>query len=407
MNKHLFAAAAIMMGVAGMSAQTQVLKDAERAIKDGKSPAEVVAIITPAFSDPETQSNAQTYYIPGKSLFGEYDQLYALKQFNKLPEGGDIIMADDLVAGYGFYMTALPLDSVVDAKGKVKTKYSKDIINTLAGHVNDYHTAALAYWEVKNFNGAYDAWQIYIDMVDNPVIAAKMNNVPADTIIGEIAFNQGVAAWQADSLANALKSFELAKSKGFTKKTVYDYALAVAQGLGDTKKMYEIALEAQPIYGKEDPMYIGCIINYYLQEQQFDQAFQMIDEAIANDPTNAQYHFVKGILYDNQEKTDEAKAEFYRAIELDPENSAALYQYGRMLCNEAYVLSDSAPNTPAESEKFYYEKLVPMYQEAAGYLERAWAADNDNVDALNALYTVYYNLHDEAKMEDVEARKLQ
>lgn len=405
MKKHLATAAALLVGVLAVPAQTQILKDAERAMKDGKTPAEVVAIITPAFSNPETQGLAQTYYIPGKAMFEEYDALYGLKQFGKLPEGGALTMANDLLGAYGFYMQALPLDSVPNAKGKVKPKYSKEILSTLAGHATDYHEAALTYWENKNYGGAYDAWQIYIDMATDPRFSSRMGNVPADTIIGEIAFNQGLAAWQADSLARALDSFALAKSKGYNKKQLYDYALAVASNLQDQDAMYQIALEAQPIYGAEDPTYIGYIINHYLQNKEFDKAFAMIDEAIANDPDNSQYYLVKGILYDNQDKKSEAKATFAKAIELDPQNWQAQLQYGRMLCEEAYTLSDHAPTNPAESEAFYNEKIVPLFKEAAEYLENSYNINSENPEALRYLENVYYNLHDEAMMKDVEQRK--
>lgn len=406
MKKILAMAAAIIAGAVAVPAQQQVLKNAERAMKDGKSPAEVVSIITPAFTNPETQGLAQTYFIPGKAMFGEFDQLYGLKQFNKLPANGAITMGNDLIAGYNYFMKALPLDSVPNEKGKIKTKYSKEIINTLTGHIGDYNEAALAYWDVQDYAGAYNAWQCLLEMAQNPTF---IEHIPAgfrnDTVIGEIAFNQGIAAWQADSLAKALKSFELAKSKCYNKKNLYDYSLAVAQTMGDMDKAYEIALEAQPIYGKEDSQYIGFIINKYLQNEQFDEAFALIDEAIANDPDNAQYYLVKGILYDNQGKKPEAKATFMKAVELDPTNSQALYNYGRMLCEEAYTISDQAPTSPAENEKFFLEKIVPLFQEAAEYLERAWDADNENIDALRYLENVYYNLKDEAKMKDVEQRK--
>lgn len=406
MKRHLVAAAsAILLGAFAMSAQTQTLKDAERAVKDGKSPAEVVAIITPAFTNPETQNMAQTYFLPGKAMFEEYDQLYGLKQFNKLPENGARTMADDLLGGYAFFMKALPLDSVADNKGKIKTKHSKEIVTTLAGHATDYNDAALTYWEAKDFINAYRAWDVFLNMCENPVIAGKMSVVPADTVLGEIAFNQGIAAWQADSLALALESFNHAKAKGYNKKSIYDYSISVATGLGKDDVVYAIAQEAQQLYGKEDPSYIGFIINHYLQNKDFDHAFGLIDEAIANDPSNAQYYLVKGILYDNQDKKAEAKECFKKAIELDPENWQAQFQYGRALCDEAYALSDNAPANLNESEKYYNERIVPLFKEAAIYLERSYDINNDNPDALRYLENVYYNLHDEQMMKDVENRK--
>lgn len=409
MKKHLvLAAAALAFGATSAYAQADVLKAAERAQKEGKAPAEVVTIITPAFSNPETSSLAQTYFIPGKAYFAEFDQLFGLKSVGKLPENGDVKMANDLLEGYGYFVKALPLDSVVDEKGKVKTKYSKDIVNTVAGHVNDYNNAALAFWEAKDYNGAYRAWDTYTSIFATEPFASKVK-APADTIIGEIFFNQALAAWQADSLSNALKSFEKAKVKGYHKKQLYDYAIAVASSIPDQDAVFAWATEGHKLYGAEDANYLGHIINTYLQSKDFDKAFAAIDQAIATDPTNAQYYFVKGILYDNQDKKAEAKAMFKKALELNPENVGALTQYGAALCQEAYAVSDAAPTTltSAESQKYFDEKIKPLFQEAAVYLEKAWELDNNNTEALRYLDNVYYNLRDEAKQNEIQQRMLQ
>lgn len=402
MKKLSILAAGLLIGTLAMPAQEQVLKDAERAMKDGKAPAEVLTIITPAFNDPATAQLAQTYFIPGKAYYANYDELFALKQFNKLPEDGSAKMVDDVLQGYEYFIKALPLDSLPDAKGKVKPKYSKEIVGTIQGHHNDFNNAAIAAWELKQYDKAYKAWQYYFDVINNPSLRPK--NVPADTTLAEIRFNQALAAWQADKLAEALDAFTMSKNMGYNKKQLYDYAIAVATNLHKDDAVYEWAQEAQPLYGKEDPNYLGFIINHYLQAQDYDKAFSMIDEAIANSPDNAQYYVVKGILYDNQDKKAEAKAMFKKAIEIDENNAMAQMQYGRALCEEAYKLSDAAPTSPAESEAYYNEKIVPLFKEAANYLEKAWNIDNNNTDALRYLENVYYNLHDDAMLKDVESR---
>lgn len=402
MKKLTVLAAGVVLGTLAMPAQMQVIKDAEHALKGGKTSKEVVEIITPAFSNPETQGMAQTYFIPGKAMFGEFDELFALKQFNKLPENGDAMMVNDLLDGYAYMMKALPLDTVVDAKGKTKTKYSKEIVNTVSGHHSDFNNVAITAWELKDYPKAYRAWDTYFQIIDNPVLRPK--TVPADTVLAEVRFNQALAAWQSDSLAQALATFDKARSMGYNKKQIYDYAIAVASGMKDDAAVYSWAMEAEPLYGNEDANYLGFIINHYLQSKEFDKAFSMIDEAIAKNPSNAQYYVVKGILYDNQDKKAEAKGMFSKALEVDANNAMALMQYGRALCEEAYKLSDSAPTAPAESEKFFNEKLVPLFKEAADYLERAWNIDNNNMDALRYLENVYYNLHDEKMYQDVQSR---
>lgn len=405
MNKHLVLAAALVAGSLAAGAQTQTVKAAEQAMKSGKSAAEVVEIVTPAFTNPETQGLAQTYYIPGKAMFEEYDRLFGLKSLGKLPENGDKKMGDDLLQGYKFYMQALPLDSVADSKGKIKTKHSKDIVNTISGHANDYNTAAISFWDLKEYANAYRAWDIFLNLYEREPFASKMTATP-DTVLGEIYFNQALAAWQADMLSDAMNAFAKAEKKGYHKKQLYDYAIAVATGLKDQNAIADWATRGNELYGDEDPNYIGHIINTYLQNKDFDRAFSTIDEAIAKDPDNAQYYMVKGILYDNQENKPMAKEMFFKAISLDPKNTGALTQYGIALCQEAYKLSDSAPTTAAESQAYFDSKIKPLFVEAAEYLEKAWQLDNDNMDALNYLDNIYYNLGDEAKQKEIQNRKL-
>ncbi len=406
MKKHLvLAAAALFAGSMAVSAQMQVVKDAERAQKGGEAPAKVVEIITPAFTNPETAKLAQTYYIPGKAMFDEFDKLFGLKSLGRLGDGDGKKMADDLVQGYGYFIQALPLDSVTNEKGKVKTKYSKDIVNTITGHVSDYNDAAITYWDLKNYKGAYDAWDIFLNLYETEPFKAKLT-APADTVIAEVYFNQALAAWQADSLQNALNSFEKAREKGYSKKQLYDYALGVATGLKDNEATFKWAQLGNELYGKEDPNYLGYMINSYLQNKEFDKAFTTIDAAIASDPNNSQYYFVKGVLYDNMDKKADAKAMFAKAVELNGENVQALTQYGAALCQEAYALSDQAPTSVAESQAYFDQKIKPLFEEAAIYLEKAWQLDNDNNDALRYLDNIYYNLRDEKKQAEIKQRML-
>ena len=381
------------------NAQQSVVKDAERAMKSGQSAEEVAKVIAPALTNPETAQQAQTWYIPGKAAFTQYDDLLGKKAFGKLPEGGEVLMGNLLLNGYDYFTKALPLDSLPNEKGKVKPKYSKEIHNTIAGHYTDYNNAAIAFWEAKDYGKAYDAWELFCT-----IPASFKVNAPADSTMGEIRYNQALAAWQNENYEAALNSFMKAKDLGYTKKNLYDYAIAVASQAKNDDAVYNLAKEAQALYGKEDPNYVGYMINRYLQNKEYDQAFSIIDEAIATDPNNAQYYVVKGILLSETEKKADAKDMFKKALGIDQYNSMALYQYGRALCEEAYALGEVAPTSPAESQKFFDEKIKPLFLEAADYLENAYNVDNNNTDALRYLENVYYNLQDEAKLQDVQNR---
>lgn len=381
------------------NAQQSVVKDAERALKSGQSAEEVAKVIAPALTNPETAQQAQTWYIPGKAAFSQYDDLLGKKAFGKLPEGGEVLMGNLLLNGYDYFSKALPLDSLPNEKGKVKPKYSKEIHSTIAGHYTDYNNAAIAFWEAKDYGKAYDAWELFCT-----IPASFKVNAPADSTMGEIRYNQALAAWQNENYEAALSSFMKAKDLGYKKKNLYDYAIAVASQAKNDDAVYDLAKEAQGLYGKEDPNYVGYMINRYLQNKEYDQAFSIIDEAIAADPNNAQYYVVKGILLSETDKKADAKDMFKKALAIDSYNSMALYQYGRALCEEAYALGEIAPTSPAESQKFFDEKIKPLFLEAADYLENAYNVDNNNTDALRYLENVYYNLQDEAKLQDVQNR---
>ena len=120
---------AFVLAAFAANAQQNVVKDAERALKEDKSAKEVADIIKPALTDPTTSQQAQTWFIPGKAAYKQYDDLLGKKAFGKLPEGGEVLMGNLLLDGYKYFITALPFDSLPNEKGKVKPKYSKEIIH--------------------------------------------------------------------------------------------------------------------------------------------------------------------------------------------------------------------------------------------------------------------------------------
>ncbi len=403
MKRILILGLCALAGAAAASAQPDVVKEAERAMKKNTPYAEVVKIITPAFSDPATAQMAQTYFIPGKAGFTTYDDFVGLKAFNKLPENGAKTMSDALLGGYEYFMKALPLDSLPDEKGKVKPKYSKDIVNITSGHYHDFNSAALEYWNLKEYDNAYKAWDIFIDMSYNPVFAKELK-VPADTLMGEIMYNQALAAWQANNLENALASFLKAKDHSYTKKNLYDYAIAVASQLKNQDAVNSLATEAMSLYGNDDPNYIGHVINGCLANKEYQKAVQLIDEAIAANPNNAQYYVIKGILFEQDEIEGDAKAQYQKAVDIDPYNAAAVYNLGRMYYNDACVINDNAPTDDAAYSKIYYEQIKPLLKQAVELLENAYNMNNDNTEALKVLSQAYYLLQDEAGIKSAEER---
>lgn len=390
-----------LISAATSFAQMDAVKDAERALKSGNPDHNAIrAQLTPAFTNPESKDAAQTWFVAGKNEFDLYDNLFAKKSIGQ--EVNDKEIGNAIIDGYKYFMTALPLDTVVNEKGKVKTKYSKDIIKAITSHYNDFNNAAIFLWEVKDYEGAYKAWDIYLSIPQNEVMRKNIT-VPHDTIMGELAYNQALAAWQADRLDSALVAFDHARSLGYDKKALFDYAISVAAQSMKNDVVYALAADAYKLYGKEDSKYISLVINGYIDAKEYDKAHKAIEEALASDPNNGELYDVKGIIYESTKEKDKALECYKKAVELNPGFARSQYNLGRMLCEKAYAINDGAANlSQDEYLKVRDEQIFPLLREASQYLEKAYELDENQRDALIYLRNVYYNLGDEANLKRVE-----
>ena len=395
-------------------AQKGVVDAAEKEIK-GFTPNFVNARnnLKPALTNPETKDDARTWFIAGKTEFGYYDQLLGKKQL-KQPVN-DIEMGNALLDGYNYFMTALPLDSVKekdkngnvklekDGRPKVKTKYSKDIIGLIAGHFNDFTNVASSFYDAKEYNKAYDAWEIFTTLPKNNMLG-KLTPEVADTIIGQIQFFQGIAAWQGGDLKKAVNAFAKARKSGYVKKEAFDYALSFYAGLGDNDGIIAVAKEAFPIFGSEDPQYISIMINDMINNQKFDEATALLDKAIEANPNNAEFYDVKGTLYENKGDMDSAIKFFKQAIEINPEYSKAQFNVGRYYYNLAVKKNEALDkNLSAQAfQKVFENELKPLYLQALPHIEKAYKLDSENSEIKHALRNLYYLLGDEQKLNEIE-----
>lgn len=384
------------------TAQTSVVKEAEQQSKSGKY-LEAIQTIQPALTNPETAQVVTTWFIPGKAGMEYYKEQYLNKTIGKDVDGAK--MGHALIDGYNYLLKALPLDSLPDAKGKVKPKYSKEIVKLISENYDHFNNAAVFLWDAKDYQGAYDAWDIIINSPSNPVLGANAPKAYPDSTMADIMFNQGLAAWQMENLELSLASFEKAIAIGYDKSQVYDYAINHAARLNDNDKVYALAEQAYKKFGNENPLYLQLMINGRIEKQQYEEAAKMLDDAIAVSPNDAQLYNIKGVLFESMKDNDKARELYLQAINIDPTLAQAQYNYGRKLCDEAYAINDEAqannmPNN--EYQKLREEKLNPLFRQAAEHLEAALASEPQNQDAKTYLRNVYYNLGDEENLKRIE-----
>lgn len=132
--------------------------------------------------------------------------------------------------------------------------------------------------------------------------------------------------------------------------------------------------------------------NLYVEMGKNEEAIKNIDEAIAADPTNDNFIFVRGKLKETTGDTEGAIADYKKAIEVNPESLDANHELGALYVNGSREIVEKMNALPLSAEKEYdalKAELDEMYKTALPYLERAYELDPENQEVKNVLMQLY------------------
>lgn len=400
----------------GAFAQQATVKDVEKAIgglnPDVNTLVDAANKIKSALTNAETKDDAKTWYVAGKANFAIYDKQQTAMMMKQPIDTA--LMGGSVVEGYKYFMAALPLDSVKqlekdgsyklekDGSVKVKTKYSKEIVNTLVTRHEDFNRAGGLLYDSKRYKEAAEAWGIYSSLPYSG-LAERSKFVVADTILGMTAYYQGIALWQAGNVNDAVGAFANARKLGYKHKEAYDYALSCAAQAKDNVAIVAIAEEAYKEFGGKDIQYLNVLINDKLSKEEFDDAETLINDALKVDANNAELLNLKGLIVENKGNEDAALDEFKKAIEIDNTLAQGYFNAGRIVMKKV-VAQQKAMETMNRSDyaKAKEEILIPLLKEALPYMERAYQLDDTNANAKRILSNIYYQLGDEEALQALD-----
>lgn len=365
--------------------------------------------LKPALTNDETASRAETWALAARIKLEQFDKYMDNRRVGKKI---DIkAMGHTLLDGYDYSLTALRLDSiyVLDKKGehmldkktrrpKVRTKYSKDVINRLVEHHDNYRLVGSELYNQKDWDGAYKAWDDYCAM------AARTDDprwIKPDSIVAEVRYYQGIAAWQKADTIDAVRLLSVARHAGYNRKEAYDYALVCLSDLGNEHEVVRLAWEAYIKFGTSDPQYIRILINDFIAREDYSGANDLIEEAMEANPNDDELYNLKGLIVESREDIYEAFPYYQRCIELNDSNASGLFNVGRYFYNKAMETR--------QNSRLYGKRLAnlvnPIYQEALPYLEKSYAINPRNTEVVNALRDIYYKLGEAEKLQAIEATR--
>lgn len=403
----------------------------EKAVKEAKSIANEMKpdfakaeqLINAALTNPETKDKAETWNVAGliqqRRSAKEMENAYLRKPYDTIQVYKSAL---DMCK---YYFKCDDLAQIPNEKGKIKNKYRKaNAVSILAergnlinGGIQFFNMAMTDEAKAQEYNEkALDFFGTYVTIPSHPMFE-KDNLLQTDSVLPQIAYYACLAATKLGKNAEVIKYAKYAQEDKEYGKYAMEFISNAWKSEGDTLQWIASLKEGLQKY-PDHMFFFGNLIDYYTNNNKFDDATKFADEMLAKDPQNTFYLYVKGYLYHNQynayktaQNNEEAanmliKAiEYYqKATEVDPNYAEAYSNLGLVYCLQAQDFSEKATtdvNDPKYSEdqatlKTFYEKAKPNYEKA-----RELKPDQREL-WLQGLYRVYYNLDMGPEFKEIE-----
>jgi len=308
-----------------------------------------------------------------------------------------------------------------------KPRYSEDAMREVPTIAYNYLVEAGAAYEAGDYTDSYNGYMAAFDFKKNELLGEFAQ---LDT---GLLFNAGIIAGMAGDQESSVNAFRTCLDLGYTGITYTATYAATGQpkqypNKAAMEQEIELGLASDPVIGDDvrPSLYISLINAYkkmenaemydatltearglypenkdlldiqlqaFLDKKDYEGALANLDEAISKNPGKGIYHFVKGnILQTELKDLDAALVEYKAALEVDPENSDAMYMCGLVYIDRANKITEEM-NSLSLSESRKYDALKKkqktVFEESLSYFEGAREMNKEDLDIVRALAEVY------------------
>lgn len=321
--KKIFALLLCVSAVGAMNAQKASVDQAAKLSGKLDKISDARNLIQGAIANPETANQARTYFVAGNIEFDAFDNAFKAMAINPQdPKANPVDMGEQLINGFELYTKALPLDQLPNEKGKVKPQFTSKIVGKLAGHYEDFFKyGAQLYNAQKVYPQAYKAFMIYGDLPTMEFMGKKAPQV-ADTIRATSYFNAGLSAWQGNAVKESADAFKKARLAGYNDPQAYIYEIACWQNLAQRdstlsaeaqNSIQEVARAGYQKFGVSQPIFINNMVNALVGDNKMAEAIALMNDLVAQNPTNADILGLRGFVYDRAGNDDASLADYKAA----------------------------------------------------------------------------------------------
>lgn len=403
MKKLLFLSVVAVFSAGTIFAQNSALRDAKRALGSNDLN-EARTLIKQASTNPETADNAETWKVWGDIGNKAFDNERTNAMLGK--QANDQAMYDGLMESYLPYLKADSLGELPDAKGRVRNKFRKDIAGILKANHSFYINGGIYYNDKRDYKKATDFFETYWLIPTLPMFEGQKGAFVLDSTYQTIKYYAIITAIQGEDHHRALSMLERAANEPFIENSAYQesdiYELMASEyiQLGDSGKYMDALYKGAERFPKSK-YFIPNLVNVFIRRGENAKAMEYLDQAIANDPSNAcDLNSVKGALLAEKGDYSAAEAEYLKALTQDANCERALEALAVNYILQAQDLKEKTATLSDRQEIMANDKkTVDFYQKSLPHLEKyrdlleARSADKTEINAaLLKLRNVYYNL---------------
>ncbi|MDD4823389.1 MAG: tetratricopeptide repeat protein, partial [Bacteroidales bacterium] len=356
------------------------------------------------------------WYYAGMIMAKNYESEYKNKALKQKYDEANLF--NSIAKEYEYFMRCYEIDILPNEKGKVKPKYTKYIRENLLNCRNSFIDAGNYYLEKKDYVAASKSFETFLSYVGLPVmepLTKKDEPLKKDTLYYSIVFWTGYSAYlghieksnpELAEKASKYMAITIEEGAGYSNEESKKAAFSIIDdGLTPKKDtinriMYlEKAIAAFP---KEGQFYTR-LLNIYLGKNNIPKAIECIDKSIEINPKQPQMYEIKGQLLEIKEDFEGAVANYQKAVDVDPNMTTSYGNMGRVYYNMA--AKEQMKAADIKDVKKYNEQMAkakPYFEKAAPCFEKVREAKPDDKDILKALRTIYYNLNQGAKFDELD-----
>jgi len=379
--KKLFTIALCAAAIGSLGAQNDQVKEAKKLSGNIDKIGEARTLIKSALDNPANKNNVEPLFIAGKIEFDAFEKAMEKKAVNpKDPKVDPIAMAEQLLNGYNYYMKALPLDSIPNAKGKVDPKNSKKILSTIRKHKNDYYDAGANFFNAKRYYPeAYNAFMIYGDINDMPQFAGD-KILAIDSLNGQAYFYAGRAAYSGNKVSEAIVAFDKARKVGFADPDLYTFDIASWQYIAKNDsnrvseaqdKIFTISQEGFNKFGVKYPLFINNMAVIMSQKGKMDDAINLLTKEITANPENAGLYGLRGYLYDRNKDREKSVADYRKAASIPNCDFETLLNAGKKIFRTGTEKWNLIEGNSAEAREARQDVKTNYFEAAKAIADKA------------------------------------